>query len=103
MDKKQNGAQSTQEEAEWRQRMDDLLAEKTAAPNKFAEYILQRMRDIRIERDMIMQKLRQVEQTADQLDKSRIALEGRFSGYVDDLRRWDMRNDELFPRERESA
>lgn len=76
-------------EAQFQKRIDDLLLDKVKPSHPFAEYIVQRMKETRNQREELMHNLSQLERRVEAMRMERVALEGQMRGYVDDLRRWD--------------
>ena len=72
-----------------KERLQALMSGKEKAPNQFAEYIIQQLRDTISRGQKMGQRLSVLKAQVKQLEEEGLRLEGVADQYLNDLGRWD--------------
>lgn len=75
--------------AEADKRLAGLLQGKLEPPNEFVQYLIERFKDARAERDAVVRNVLQMKQRVEALEARRVELEGQSNGYLEDIKKWD--------------
>ncbi len=72
-----------------KERLQALLSGTEPASSKFQDYLVEKVKKVREERDDIVKALRHMEEQARTLSQRQLDLEAQSNAYLDDILQWD--------------
>lgn len=86
----QEAAQIRQrKQQELNQRMQELMSGQSQPPNEFVGYLLEKLKECRMEHDAVQRNIRELSQRLKQMEERALMLIGQHDKYVADIQQWD--------------